>query len=200
MFKLVKALMFAVVLGQAADAALLVTYDFNSGNAPSFVQGPLSAGAFVPGSPLQGAGLVTPTYPGGPWSQAYQLASTNNSVFTSPNTFTITSPIGVLIQSISFDLGAGFNLGQVQLSNDVTSEIVVFNAPFNSFANKTATFATPISANSITFTLLVRSTGGNFSPAVDNVNLSGVVPEPASMGIFAALGALGLVARKRRTV
>jgi hypothetical protein len=200
MLRLIPVLVFAVLFGQSADAALLVTYNFNGGNQTSFTESPISGGAFTPGSALQGAGLVTPTYPGGPWTQAYQLASTTSSGFGSPVTFTITSPIGMTIESISFDFGAGINRGEIRLSNNVTTEQKVFSSPFNGFVPNSYSFLTPINGTSITFTFETRSTAGQFSPALDNVSLYGVVPEPASMGVFCGLGLVGFLARRRRVV
>lgn len=200
MLRLIPVLVIALLLGQSSNAALLVTYNFNSGNQTSFAETPISGGAFTPASPLQGSGLATPTFPGGPWTQGYRLGSTTGTSFGSPVSFTLSSPIGMTIESINFDFGTGLNLGQIRLSNNVTSEQATFSSPFNGYSAYSYSFLTPINGTSITFSFEIRSTsGGTFNPVVDNVNLNGVVPEPASLSVFCGLGLVGFLARKRRS-
>jgi hypothetical protein len=133
--------------------------------------------------------------PGG----AGQFISTSNTSYLDSSTLVLSRPAGVTTATFSFDikrLSTSSN-GTIRISNNVNSQV------FEVAANSSWTAITPVtftglSAPSVTFTFARKvNAPGSSTIQIDNFNIDGVVPEPASMAVFAGLGLVGAAMRRR---
>jgi hypothetical protein len=181
---------FSVVLGvllsASANAALLVSYGFDGGSlSPTYNADP---------SVITASSISGPFVSSNATNQYLTLSQTNSTSYVSYATFTVD---GGFVESISFD-GASFGPGFIKITNSSNSEIVEGNVWQQTFTNFSTNYVAPFTANNTVFTIWMKSQGGgNVQGKIDNINISGVVPEPASIAIFGLAG-LGLLARRRR--
>lgn len=122
-------------------------------------------------------------------------------------TLTLSRAAGVTVDSLNFDIRRsgifGLNRnGTLRISNNLNSEVFDLDLTSSAFSNQSAIFSMPLQANSITFTFSTKAAAGvspvpTFTPVIDNFKVDGVVPEPASMAVFAVLGIAGMAAKRR---
>ncbi len=112
---------------------------------------------------------------------------------------TISRAAGVSVERLQFDMKRGAVGGNMELriTNDRTSDVFTLSASTNSFLAQNLTLSGNASP-SITFKFAFRNVGaGSGSIFIDNFNVDGVVPEPASIAVFAGLGLTGFAVRRR---
>jgi hypothetical protein len=193
-----------------AQAAVVATYNFNSNLSASFSQQGVgfTAGAFTPSS-LPGTVIRTPLVGVGTTGAGVFGSTGNRNSFVNQATVTLSRAAGVTVRSLNFDIRRSAipllnSNGTLRISNNLNSkvfDIVVTNSAFPN--NQTITFDTALASSSITFTFSTKAAPSNaiikpsFTPIIDNVNVDGVVPEPASMAVFVGLGIAGMAARRR---
>jgi hypothetical protein len=190
MIRVAGCMLVVAVLCQNASAALLASFNFNG---PS-------------GTYAQTAGVGTATFVGG-------SLSTGGGGKSAPDFYVMST-----LPSLTWTLN---------IANNTSAEMTITQITFDSFRNATGKFSvsvdgqSPIDAvftlNSWNTTNSLSSANLDFSPVVvavggsksivftattaavgiDNIEVSGVVPEPASLAIFGAMG-LGLAVRQYR--
>lgn len=196
MIRLFTALAMALLCSVNAQAALLASFNFNTNlNATSTYPGVTVTG-FTPIS----SRMVYNATAGVGGSGAGQFINTTNQSFVDSATLTLSRAAGLTVNSLTFDIRKlmGSTNGELRISNNVTTD--VFTVPANS-----TTWTTPVTYNlsanqgpSITFTFARRTTAaGSSTMFIDNFEIDGVVPEPASMAVFAGLGLAGFAIRRR---
>jgi len=157
---------------------VIANYNFNNGNAASYVNPLVTAGAFIP-VPLTGASLVTPGAPytntGLSWTQGYQLVSTTSTSYGNPITVTLSSANQMAIESVRLWLGSGVNVGDVRLSNNINSDQPAWRTVGATFTLFTYTFSTPLVGTNIVFSFEGKTGGGLFGPIIDNFAIIGSV-------------------------
>lgn len=192
------------------EGGVIANYDFNglgNLNASSSQQGVgFSAGAFTSAA-LPGAVIQVPLVGVGGTGSAAFGATANRTSFVNQATLTLSRAAGVTVDSLNFDIrrSAIFGLnrnGTLRISNNLNSEVFDLDLTSSTFSNQSAIFSTPLQADSITFTFSSKASAGGvavptFTPIIDNFKVDGVVPEPASMAVFAVLGIAGMAAKRR---
>ena len=197
MIRLFSALAIALLCSVNAQAALLASFNFDTNlNATSTAPGVTVTG-FTPLGVTPRMTQVAGQGVGG--TGAGQFSNTNSQSFTDSATLTLSRAAGLTVSSLKFDIRKLVgNNGELRITNNVTSD--VFTVPANS-TSWTSPVTYNLSANqgtSITFTFARRITSaGNGIMQIDNFDVDGVVPEPASMAVFAGLGLAGFAIRRR---
>lgn len=195
MIRLFTALAMALLCSVNAQAALLASFNFDTNlNATSTYPGVTVTG-FTPIS----SRMVQVAGQGVGGTGAGQFVNTTNQAFLDSATLTLSRAAGLTVNSLTFDIRKLIgNNGELRITNNVTSD--VFTVPANS-----TSWTTPVTYNlsanqgsSITFTFARRITSaGSGTIQIDNFEVDGVVPEPASMAVFAGLGLAGFAIRRR---
>lgn len=195
MVRLALSVALGLMLCVNAQAALLAKYSFATDLSPTFVEGGVSATAID--SPLNR--LSWSANDGG----TMVSTATGLQTFVDAGSFTVSStdPLKTIkFDSIAFDLRALSVVdGEIQITNNVNAD--VFTTAFDEtspFVPKSFAFTPNFYANSVTFTIARRATQpGSASFSLDNLEVNGVIPEPASMAVFGVLGLAGFVYRRR---
>lgn len=195
MIRILSTLALGLMLSVNAQAALLANYTFATNLSPTTVAAGVTVSALTPIS-----NRVAQVATDGGVAQFTGVGV--QSPFSPSATFTITAinPLQkVLIETMSFDLRKliGGN-GELQITNNVDGQVFLAQATSTSYQPKPYVFAPKLLSNSVTFTFARRSiNNGTANMLIDNLQVNGVIPEPASMAIFGVLGLAGVVYRRR---
>jgi hypothetical protein len=180
-----------------AQAALIAKWDFSTNLNPTYSQP--NVGFTVTGfTPIQSRMVQVGT--GGNPGGAGQFISTSNTSYLDSSTLVLARAAGVTVATFSFDIKrtSTSSNGMIRISNNVNSQVFEVAANSSSWTAITPVTFTGLSAPSVTFTFARRvNVPGSSTIQIDNFNIDGVVPEPASMAVFAGLGLVGAAMRRR---
>jgi hypothetical protein len=197
-----------VLMGAASSqAALLASYNFSTNLSSSYVDPLLLSSSTISNSPnttfiAQNAAL------GG----TGRFSSTTSGTYNTAGSFTISADRQFRVDKVTFDLFkyvSTSNQGRVQVSaggvnrqsNSTTGSgvdsLVAQTLDYTNVGGVLATFNTVSSKWELTLALQTRSSGGSVSRGIDNLQIDGIVPEPASMAVFGVLGLAGVAYRRR---
>lgn len=195
MIRILSTLALGLMLNVSAQAALLANYTFATNLSPTTVAAGVTVSALTPIS-----NRVAQVGTDGGVAQFQGVGIT--SPFTDSATFTLTAndpSKKMLVETLSFDLRklVGAN-GELQITNNVDGQVFLATASSTSYTAQPFVFSPKLLTNSVTFTFARRSlNAGTANMLIDNLNVNGVIPEPASMAIFGVLGLAGVVYRRR---
>ena len=196
MIRILSTLALGLMLSVNAQAALLANYTFATNLSPTTVAAGATVSALTPIN-----SRVAQSATDGGVAQFVGVGQT--SPFSDSATFTIAATDltkKVLIETLSFDLRklTGPN-GELRITNNVDGQVFLAQATSTSYTAQPFVFTPKLLANSVTFTFARRSTNldGTANMLMDNLQVNGVIPEPASMAIFGVLGLAGVVYRRR---
>ncbi|MEI8022452.1 MAG: hypothetical protein WCH39_29855, partial [Schlesneria sp.] len=188
MFRGLTALALGLICSINAQAALLTSFNFNTNLSPTTT----SPGVTVTGlTPVQArVSQVNNLGVGG--TGAAQFASVPNQTYLNSATLTLSGVPSIQVDSLKFDLAKNLGAagGSLKITNNVNYDVYEVSTNSTTFSSKTITFNPIISTSgSIVFTIARKSDSSNSSALLmDNLEVYGVVPEPASMAVFAGLG------------
>lgn len=197
MIRLFTALAMALLCSVNAQAALLASFNFDTNlNATSTNPYMGTVTGFTPISSrmIQVAGQGV----GG--TGAGQFINTTNTSFLDSATLTLSRTAGLEVHSLKFDIRklVASNNGELRITNNRTSDVFVVPANSTSWSTPVTYNLSFNQSNSITFTFARRITSaGGGAMQIDNFEVDGYVPEPASMAVFAGLGLAGFAIRRR---
>jgi hypothetical protein len=195
MIRILSTLALGLMLSVNAQAALLANYTFATNLSPTTVAAGATVSALTPIN-----SRVAQSATDGGVAQFVGVGQT--SPFFDSATFTIAATDltkKVLIETLSFDLRKliGGN-GELRITNNVDGQVFFAQATSTSYTAQPFVFTPKLLANSVTFTFARRSiNNGTANMLMDNLQVNGVIPEPASMAIFGVLGLAGVVYRRR---
>jgi hypothetical protein len=194
MLRILSTLALGLMLSVNAQAALLASYTFATDLSATTVAAGATASALTP---ISSRVAHTSDFGG-----AAQFTGVGQPTFFPSAAFTITAndPLKkMLVETLSFDLRklVGAN-GELQITNDVDGQVFLAQATSTSYTAQPFVFSPKLLTNSVTFTFARRSfDSGTANMLIDNLQVNGVIPEPASMAIFGVLGLAGVVYRRR---
>jgi len=203
MIRMFLATLVVMVGAASSQAALLAGYNFNSGFAASYTDSDISA------TSITGTGFTNT-------SQTLQWGANANGSYNNPASLTLSSVKFFSVQKVSFDLikwgnqfaqvQAQVTVGGTSLTPAATTGVAATPSTFARTADFTvggplggigATYNNVTSRYELVISIARRSGGGSASPALDNLQIEGIVPEPASMAVFGGLGLVGMAYRRR---